>query len=62
MAATTILITGSDEAEVKAKQKALQYMNNNLTQLEVQRLEVMARSEKARALLNDNWPMLQSFI
>jgi len=62
MAATTIIITGTTNEEVSKKTKALQYMSNNLSLLEIQRLEEMARSPKARQMLNENWPMLKSFI
>lgn len=60
--AGAILITGKDQAEKSAKQKALQFMASSLSLQELQRLEIMARSKKARELLNENWPMLQSFI
>jgi hypothetical protein len=62
MAATTIIITGTSKEEVQKKEKALQYQANNLSLLEIQRLEEMARSPKARQMLNENWPMLKSFI
>jgi hypothetical protein len=61
-ASATILITGISKEEVQKKEKALQYQANNLTLLEIQRLEEMARSTKARAMLNENWSMLKSFI
>ncbi len=62
MAATTIIITGTSKEEVSKKTKALQYQANNLNLLEIERLEEMARSPKARAMLNTNWGMLKSFI
>lgn len=62
MAAATVVITGTSNEEVTKKTKALQFMANNLSTLEIERLEQMARSEKAREMLTNNWPMLQSFI
>jgi len=60
--AATIIITGNSKEEISKKRKALQYMANNLSLQEIQRLEEMARSAKARAMLNENWSMLKSFI
>lgn len=60
--AATILITATHKEEEAKVSKALQFMANNLTVQEILRLEEMARSPKARDLLNNNWGMLQSFI
>ena len=60
--AATILVTASNKAEEQKKAKAFQYMDNNLTVQEIERLEQMARSAKARAMLNENWSLLQSMI
>ena len=60
--AATILVTASNKAEEQKKTKALQFMANNLTVQEIERLEQMARSAKARAMLNENWGLLQSMI
>ena len=58
----TILVTAHSKAEEQKKSKALQYMSNNLSLLEIQRLEEMARSGKARAMLNENWKLLKTMI
>lgn len=60
--AATILATGNNPEEINKKVKALQYMANNLSIQEIQRLEEMARSAKARAMLNENWGMLKTMI
>lgn len=60
--AATILITATLKEDETKKVKAFQYMNNNLSVLEILRLEEMARSKKARLMLNENWAMLKSFI
>ena len=61
MAATVIITATSKEDEAK-KQKALQFMANNLSLQQVSRLEEMARSSKAREMLDQNWEFLKSFI
>ncbi len=60
--ASTVIVTGSNKIEENKKSKALQFMANNLSLQEIERLEKMARSAKARDLLNNNWALLQSFI
>jgi len=60
--ARTLLITATHKADEEKKEKAFQFMNNNLSIQEILRLEEMARSKKARVMLNENWAMLQSFI
>lgn len=60
--AATVIITAKSKTEEQKKSKALQYMANNLTIQEIERLEEMARSSKAREMLNTNWAFLQSFI
>lgn len=60
--AATVKVTGSNPVELSKKQKALQFMNDQLSVQEISRLEEMARSEKARAMLNDNWGMLKTMI
>lgn len=60
--ATTVIVTANTPAEEQKKTKALQFMANNLTTMEVERLEIMARSTKARAMLNENWGFLQTMI
>jgi hypothetical protein len=60
--AATVLVTGSTPEEEMKKTKALSFMANNLSLQEITRLEEMARSAKARAMLNENWAMLQTFI
>lgn len=60
--ARTLLITATHKEDEDKKVKAFQYMNNNLSVQEISRLEEMARSKKARVMLNENWAMLQSFI
>lgn len=60
--ATTVIVTANTPADEKKKTKALQFMANNLTALEIERLETMARSSKARAMLNENWGLLQTMI
>ena len=60
--AATVKVTGSNPVELSEKQKALQFMNDQLTVQEISRLEEMARSAKARAMLNENWSMLKTMI
>lgn len=60
--AATIIVTASNKTEETKKAKALQYMANNLSIQEIERLEEMARSSKAREMLNSNWAFLKSFI
>lgn len=60
--AATVIITAKSKAEEQKKSKALQFMANNLTVQEIERLEEMARSNKAREMLNSNWAFLKSFI
>ena len=60
--AATVIVTGSNKTEENKKSKALQFMANNLSLQEIERLEKMARSAKARDMLNNNWVLLQSFI
>lgn len=57
-----VLVTASNKTEEIKKVKALQFMASNLSIQEIERLEFMARSAKARDMLNNNWAMLQSFI
>ncbi len=57
-----VLVSAINKNEEIKKVKALQFMANNLSVQEIERLEEMARSSKARDLLNNNWAMLQSFI
>lgn len=61
MAATIVITANSKEEEIK-KQKALQFMANNLTMQELERLEKMARSAKARDMLNNKWGFLKMYI
>lgn len=60
--AATVLVTATNKQEELKKTKALQFMANNLSLVEIQRLEEMARSKKAREMLSSNWAMLKSFI
>ena len=60
--ATTVIIIAKSKPDEQKKSKALQYMANNLTVQEIERLEEMARSSKAREMLNSNWAFLKSFI
>ena len=60
--AATAIVTASNSGEVIKKQKALQFIANNSSLQEIQRLEELARSPKARAMLNENWAMLHSMI
>jgi hypothetical protein len=60
--AATILITGKTPNEEAKKTKALQYMADNLTLQEIERLEVMARSPKARNMLNNKWAFLKMYV
>ncbi len=60
--AATILITAKSKVEQEKFSKALQFMANNLSVQQIERLEEMARSSKARKMLDHNWPMLKSFI
>lgn len=58
----TVIVTADNKTEEIKKIKALQFMANNLTLQEIERLEEMARSGKAREMLNNNWALLKSFI
>lgn len=60
--AATLIITAATKTEEAKKTKALQYMANNLSLLEIERLEEMARSKNAREMLTGNWELLKSFI
>ncbi len=60
--AAIVKVTGSNSVITEKKQKALQFMNDHLDVQEIARLEEMARSKKARAMLNENWGLLQSMI
>lgn len=60
--AATVKVTGSNPVELSKKQKALQFMNDNLSVQEISRLEEMSKSDKARAMLNENWSMLKTMI
>lgn len=60
--AATVLVTANNTADEKKKQRALQYLANNLSTLEIERLEQMAKSQQARAMLNENWGLLQTMI
>ena len=59
--AATILVTASNKAEEQKKVKALQSMTT-LSAQELERLEQMVKSTKARAMLNENWGLLQTMI
>jgi len=58
----TIIITGKTPEEENKKTKALQFMANNLSEKEICRLEQMARSAKARDMLNNKWAFLKMYI
>ncbi len=60
--AATILITGNSPEEETKKTKALQYMANNLSMDQIEKLEKMARSPKARKMLDTNWTFLKMYI
>lgn len=60
--ATKIIVTAPNKEGEEAISKALEYMVNNLSVLEITRLEIMARSKKAKDLLNNNWGFLKGFI
>ncbi|MFV8280558.1 hypothetical protein ACNKXS_03385 [Christiangramia marina] len=59
--AATILITGNNPEEETKKTKALQYMANNLSMDQIEKLEKMARSPKARKMLDTNWTFLKMY-
>lgn len=60
--AATVIVIAANTAEENKKAKSLQYLADNTTPLELERLEQMAKSENARGMLNDNWPMLKSML
>ncbi len=60
--AATILITANSKEEETKKTKALQFMANNLSLKEIERLEQMARSAKALDMLNNKWAFLKMYI
>ncbi len=60
--AATLIISANTAEEVKKKTKAFQFMSNNLSIQQIERLEEMARSAKARDMLDNNWSLLKSFI
>ena len=59
--AATILVTASNKAEEQKKAKSLQFLAT-LSVQELDRLEQMAKSTKARGMLNENWSLLQTMI
>lgn len=61
MAATIVVSANTKEEEVK-KTKALQFMANNLSIDQIEKLEKMARSPKARKMLDTNWAFLKMYI
>lgn len=61
MAATIVVSANTKEEEVK-KTKALQFMANNLSIDQIEKLEKMARSPKAKKLLDTNWLFLKMYI
>jgi len=61
MAATLIVTANTPEEEAK-KVKAFQFMNNNLSLQQIERLEQMAKSPKARKMLDTNWGFLKMYI
>lgn len=60
--AATIVIMGKNPEEEKKKTKALQYIGNNLTLDQIEKLEKMARSSKARDMLTNKWAFLKMYI
>lgn len=60
--ATTLVVTASTPEEETKKVKAFQYMNNNLSLQQIERLEQMAKSPKARKMLDTNWGFLKMYI
>ena len=60
--AATVIVTGNTPEEEIKKTKALSFMANNLTEKEILRLEEMARSAKAREMLNKKWAFLKMYI
>ncbi|MGB7841152.1 MAG: hypothetical protein WBL21_00065 [Salinimicrobium sp.] len=60
--AANVTVTGDSPEEELKKKKALSYIGNNCSMLEIERLEKMARSSKAREMLNKNWAFLKMYI
>ena len=58
----TILVTANKQEDVKKKAKSLQNISNNLSVEQIQKLEQMALSSKAREMLSTQWDFLKSFI
>jgi len=58
----TILITANTKEEEAKKQKIFQYMNNNLSMDQIEKLGKMAESPKARKNLDNNWGFLKMYI
>lgn len=60
--AANVTVTGNTPDEELKKKKALSYIANNCSMLEIERLEKMARSSKAREMLNKKWAFLKMYI
>ena len=60
--AQTLIITADTKDEEIKKVKAFQYMNNHLSLKQIERLEQMAESPKARKMLDTNWAFLKMYI
>jgi len=60
--AANVIVTGNTPEEEMKKTKALNFIANNCSTLEIERLEKMARSSKAREMLNKKWAFLKMYI
>ncbi|MDT0643692.1 hypothetical protein RM553_12690 [Zunongwangia sp. F363] len=58
----TLIVTGNSPEEEIKKTKELSFIANNCSALEIERLGKMARSQKAREMLNKKWAFLKTFI
>lgn len=62
MAAATIVVMGDTPEETAQKQQSLNYLAQNATAQELERLTTLAKSPKARKMLNENWWMLKAYV
>tara|TARA_B100000929_G_scaffold276002_1_gene250342 strand:+ start:34 stop:225 length:192 start_codon:yes stop_codon:yes gene_type:complete len=61
-ATATIVVLGKTQEETTKKQESLNYLAQNATVLELERLAELAKSPKARKMLNQNWFMLKAYV
>jgi len=60
--AQTITITATNPITENERRKALQYMQDTLTDTELDKLYLLAQSKKARQALQHNWSTITQII